>query len=286
MKIAQGIKAKIEKEQLEQLLQQYTIKEIAKKLEVSESTIKRYKQKFNLSINPEIGRKVNSEKHTLYSCNNTYFDNIDTMNKAYLLGFICADGFLTTFNEVGIGVSQADEDVVKFFQKELLSNKPLHYKEDSQGHKSVELRIQNYNLANALKSYSIIPNKSLVLNIETVIQTANLNEEQISVFLLGYFDGDGCISIGTNAKTGQKYFEMNITGTKETLNYFYRYFDNKGTFTKRHADDKNNYTLQMSNNYSTIYNALSKLYKYVDKLDFYYNRKYQKFKQLESKIYK
>lgn len=106
------------------------------------------------------------------------------------------------------------------------------------------------------------------------------------MFLLGYFDGDGCISIATNSKTGQKYFEMNVTGTKETLNYFYQYFNNKGVFTKRHLDNKNNYTLQMSNNYSTIYTALSKLYKYIDKLDFYYDRKYQKFKQLESKINK
>lgn len=130
-----------------------------------------------------------------------------------------------------------------------------------------------------MKKLGVIPNKSLVLNIEEVINKAKLTESQISIFLLGYFDGDGCISLAHRKNDNKEYFEMNITGTLETIQYFKQYFGH-GCITKRHKDEKNNYTLQFSNNYSTIYNALKKLYTYKDNLTFFLQRKYNLFMKL------
>lgn len=281
--MAQGIKADISEETLSNLLKINTIKEIAEKLNVSEATIKRYKTKYNLKTNINIAKQRNSEKHTIYKCNKNYFNTIDTLNKAYLLGFLCADGFITDRNEIGIGVSLKDIDVVKFFQQELQSDKPIKIEEDIQ-YPTAELRIQNYQLVEDIKRYEIVPRKSLILDISKVIQLAKLNDKQISVFLLGYFDGDGCISIAHNQTTQKEYFEMNITGTRETIEYYKKYFDNHGTITKRHQDNKNNFTLQMSNNYSTIYNALNKIYKYKNEITFCLDRKYQKFEKLKNKV--
>ena len=276
--MAQGVAANISKEELSELLQNYTMVDIAKKLNVSVATIKRYKAKYGLSVNLENARKKNSEAHTKYPCNNTYFDNIDTMDKAYLLGFICADGFVTDRNEIGIGVAEKDKKIVEFFQQQLQSSKPIVRKDGK--HPSVELRIQNNYLCEQLMKLGVFPNKSLILDIKTIIANAKLSEKQISAFLLGYFDGDGCISKAHRQIDTKEYFEMNITGTLETIQYFKDYFGH-GCVTKRHNDDKNNYTLQFSNNYSTIYNALSKLYAYRHELTFYFLRKYNLFAQLE-----
>jgi len=281
--MAQGVKANLDKEELSHLLKEHTIKEVAEILNVSTTTIKRYKTKYNIPTNLQIAKQRNSEAHTVYSCDIKYFNNIDTLDKAYLLGFICADGFVTDRNEIGIGVAKKDKSVVEFFQSQLKSNKPIQEGEN-QGNGYFELRVQNNILAEKLQEYGVIPNKSLVLNIEDVIKKAKLNEKQISVFLLGYFDGDGCISIAHNRKTNKEYFEMNVTGTLQTILYYQKYFDSHGSITKRHDDNKNNYTLQMSNNYSTIYNALFKLYQYKDELSFYFQRKYILFEQLETKV--
>lgn len=217
--MAQGVKANLSKQELEKLLEQYTLKEIAKQLNLSLTTVTRYKNKYNLQTNLNVARSRNSEKHTQYKCDSHYFDKIDTMNKAYLLGFLAADGFVTDRNEVGIGVATKDRSIVEFFKKELQSEKPI--REDDV---SCELRVQNKYLAETLKKYGIVPRKSLIIDLEKVIQAAQLNEEQISVFLLGYFDGDGCICLAHRKDNNKEYFEMNIVGTLETIKYFRNYF--------------------------------------------------------------
>lgn len=280
--MAQGVKANLSKQMLEELLKTKTLKEIAEELNVSLTTVKRYKTKYGLTVNLDIAKQRNSEKHQIYTCDTTYFDNIDTMNKAYLLGFLAADGFVTNRNEIGIGVAKKDKAVVEFFQSELKSNKPIREIENN-GSGSYELRIQNNMLAEQLKKYDIVPRKSLIINIKEVIEKAKLSEEQISVFLLGYFDGDGCISLAHRQDTNKEYFEMNVTGTYETVNYFKNYFG-YGTITKRNNDESNNYTLQLSNNFSTIYKCLSKIYKYKNKIMFCFERKYNLFVKLETKL--
>lgn len=280
--MAQGVKVNLSKEELAELLKRYTQKEIAELKQISIATVRRYKKIYELDANLELARQRNSEKHTVYSCDINYFNKIDTFNKAYLLGFICADGFVTDRNEVGICVATKDKAVVEFFQKELKSNKPIREIEnDATG--AYELRIQNSYLAETIKKYGVVPRKSLIINIEDVIQKANLSDEQISVFLLGYFDGDGSISLAHRLDTNKEYFEMNVTGTYETIQYYKKYFGH-GTITKRHHDEKNNYTLQLSNNFLTIYNCLSKIYKYKDRLDFFFERKYNLFEKLETRV--
>ena len=277
--MAQGKAANISKEELSLLLENYTLIEIAEKLNVSLATIKRYKTKYGLKVNPEVTKQRNSSKHTIYTCDEHYFDAIDTMDKAYLLGFLAADGFITDRNEIGIGVAEKDEEVVHFFQNQLKSNKPSLQKGTE--YPSVELRIQNKYLCDKAKEIGLAPRKSLILDISQIIKAAQLTDKQISAFLLGYFDGDGCISLAHRKDNGKSYFEMNVTGTYETIQYFKTYFDNHGSITKRHNDEKNNYTLQFSNNYLTIYNALKKLYEYKEELTFFFQRKYSLFAQLE-----
>lgn len=164
--------------------------------------------------NSGIHIRTNSEAHAKYSLNTKYFDNIDTMNKAYLLGFICADGYVTKRHEIGITVHPKDEEITGFFLKELGSNRPKYYPPSVE---AVTAVVQNVILCNKIQEYGILPCKSLTIDIGEVIEKAKLSDKQIKAFLLGYFDGDGSIviSLGKNKKT--KLFSLSVTGTMENM---------------------------------------------------------------------
>ena len=83
-----------------------TQKEIAEIFKVSSSTIGRILKKNNIKTNRS---RLNESK--LYF-NMNYFDDIDTNEKAYWLGFIAADGCLKS-NKVRL-VSKDEEVIVKF----------------------------------------------------------------------------------------------------------------------------------------------------------------------------
>lgn len=56
-------------------------------------------------------------------------------------------------------------------------------------------------------------------------------------------------------------------------------FKTLGFFTKRHPDEKNNYTYCISGR-NRVKTALSELYSIKDEIDFFYQRKYEKFVEL------
>ena len=245
-----------------------TIKELGIKYQVSDSVIKRCLKNGNVKI------RTNSEAHQKYELDINYFNKIDTLNKAYLLGFFCADGWVTDRNEFGIAVKTSDIDIIYFFQKELKTNKSVQFKNNGE---AVELRLQNEIAASALKGYGVIPRKSLIIDIGEVIKKANLDKEQIKAFLLGYFDGDGGFTVSTpTEKYPTVQYASNITGTYETCTYFKQYFNNVGFFTKRHNDEKNNYTYCISGR-NMVRKAFSTLYSIKNKLTFFYRRKYNIF---------
>lgn len=241
-----------------------TLTEIAKKMGVSTSPIK------SILLKNQINLRTNSEAHQKYYVDEHYFEKIDTLSKAYLLGFLCADGFVTKRNEIGIGVNKKDISIVEFFQRELKTNKPIKLIKRTN---SAELRVQNVFLFKQITSLGVIPNKSLVLDIGQVIQNAELSDKQIKAFLLGYFDGDGGIYKSNNQ------YSFSITGTFETCQYFKKYFNNIGFFVKRHNDEKNNWTYQVGGR-NQVRKCLSQIYEIADQLEYYYLRKYIIFTEL------
>ncbi len=243
--------------------------ELEKEYNVSNSVIHRILKEQNVQM------RTNSESHQKYLRNSHYFDKIDNCDKAYLLGFICADGYVTSRNELGISISSKDKDFIYWFQKQLETNKePRLYNEN----KYIQLVINDKIIVNKLQEYTIIPNKSLVINIGKVIEKASLNDKQIKAFLLGYFDGDGGIY---KTLVDNKYYQYScsITGTYETCSYYKNYFNNIGFFVKRHKDDKNNYTYQIGGR-NKVREGLEKIYSIKNELSFYYERKNLIFEEL------
>lgn len=130
-----------------------------------------------------------------YTINENYFDNIDTPNKAYILGLLFADGYNNEHKgEIRLSLQEKDKDILEKIRSELNYNKPLSFRKcddivASNGFISVNmytLDIYNIHMSKALSNLNMVQNKSLILNFPTF-----LDEKLYSHFIRGYFDGDG-----------------------------------------------------------------------------------------------
>lgn len=144
-------------------------------------------------------------KKSPYYCDYHYFDNIDSEEKAYWLGFITADGW-TYINEgnnsgtVGIELQYGDIDHLKKFNKSINGNYKItdRWREckistipDKVTH-TCAIRIFSIVMCESLKKYGISGEKTYT------IKMPKLNEELIRHYLRGYFDGDGRFGLSNN----------------------------------------------------------------------------------------
>lgn len=139
-----------------------------------------------------------------YSLNENYFDVIDTRNKAYILGFIYADGSVYN-NYFSIIVNQKDKSVLDFIKQELNYGGPLYVREQY-----VRLHFSSKKIFNSLNHLGIVQNKTYVTK-----KLPKVSCEFFPNFLLGFFDGDGSIY-----KSGNKEYDytINFSNNLEVLN--------------------------------------------------------------------
>ncbi len=147
--------------------------------------------------------------------NEQYFEKIDTKEKAYWLGFLYADGYMTQRFRLGIGIHKDDEILIDLFLQHLEADtfKKRYYR----NYAIIEL--MNKKLCGDLVRHGVVPRKS------KIIEFPKLNSRELELtFLLGYFDGDG--------KTGRTTI---VTGSRLFLEQIKTVFqlDNKITIKKR-----------------------------------------------------
>lgn len=120
----------------------------------------------------------------MYKINENYFENIDSAEKSYWLGFIAADGNVCK-NKLSIELNIKDEDHLIRMLNCLDTSRPLYYREKN-GHKSVRIEIRNSKIVKDLEKYNIIPNKTHNLEFPII-----LNPKYYKDYIRGFFDGDG-----------------------------------------------------------------------------------------------
>ena len=170
----------------------------------------------------KIGIKVNKRKHNF---NQHYFENIDTQNKAYILGFLMADGCITKTNKdthynnrLFINLSIKDKCVLEFINKELEYNfKITEYipKKTYSTNPMVKMSINSKLMCLDLSKYGIVNNKT---GKEIL---PNLSNEMKRHFIRGFFDGDGAVCHrGKNNSNVSLQFCSNKCMLEQILNYF------------------------------------------------------------------
>lgn len=187
-------------------------------------------KKYNLEHKPRIYQRK-------YSLNEDYFKCINTEQKAYILGFIAADGCVQQYT-LDITLSIRDIHILEEIKKEVDSNQILKYRErpnpydKSKMCKMVSLRLSSTKFTNPLLKMGLGRGKTYTLDDKIINFVPRY---LIKDFLRGYFDGDGNVLFGKKYSSGTKY-NINICGNKEFLLASYqRYFpsSNKMYYDKK-----------------------------------------------------
>jgi len=147
-----------------------------------------------------------------YTHNDKVFDDIDTEEKAYWLGFLYADGAVNGKRPcVALGLAVRDLEHLKKF-RDLISPDQANIPRDKVD--QVKLTIYNKHFYEKLIMHGCIPQKTFKLRFPTTVP-----DTLISHFIRGYFDGDGHVGI---SKNGQPTFS--ILGNFEFIQTLHEHF--------------------------------------------------------------
>lgn len=148
-----------------------------------------------------IKRREQSIAQKKYAHNETFFSSIITEEQAYWLGFIAADGYISSENKgsPALVVSLAVKDIEHLYRlkKALQSNHPVKEYNYSKV-QFARIFIRSKQLVSDLAAYGIISNKTFSL------PWPSLSEELLIHFLRGYVDGDGGFYITSRKEYPEK----------------------------------------------------------------------------------
>ena len=210
-----------------------------------------------------------SEQHRQYTIDEHYFDEIDTPNKAYILGILYADGTNDEYGHIALSLQERDIDILQKIQKEIGSNEPLNYREFSRVNEDWNnqwrMFINNKHISNALSKYGVIKNKTFMVKYPMW-----LDDSLHSHFIRGMIDGDGSIS--------QHY--ISLAGTYDICYTTGEILKNKCDIHYAIYANKNIYTLMVHRKEDKV-KVLSFLYKDAD---LFLDRKYNSYIQFMNNI--
>ena len=262
----------IEKEILENYInKELSYKEIAKIFNVNEKTIKINAKKYGLTS------KIGSQGARKHKFNERYFENIDSEEKAYWLGFIAADGCVYKNKQsyrLQINLKGSDIDHLKKFQKAISSDYKITEKKVGKAQSNTcQLKINSTKMCNDLIKNNIIERKSIIF------EPPILNKNLMSHFIRGYFDGDGWITSYKRKDSNGYRNEVGIIGGKKALNYFIDFLPKGFSKYEKYKDDK---IIQISG--SSI-KTISETYNYLyENATIFLDRKKNVFENIMSRL--
>ena len=165
-------------------------------------------------------RRTGKTGKRIYKVNEDFFKCINTEEKAYILGFICADGHIEK-DRLNITVSIKDIDILEKIRYAMHSNHPIKEVQRTNPYKKTnrenlilsELMIGSVELVKPLFNMGLTTNKTYTLNGDIL---KYIPKYLIRDFLRGYFDGDGNVFFGRRYSSGYKY-NVNICGNEDFL---------------------------------------------------------------------
>ena len=183
-------------------------KEIAERLGVSERSVSR------VLVENGINTKL---KRRYIIRNENYFEYIDTEFKAYILGFIYADGFVGLHDDFCISLTDKHEDnynVLNKLKQELGTDLEITHGYDKTGNGHYTFKFSNKKIVNDLNKCGVYTCKSL--NMEDIPH--NIDPELFNHFIRGYFDGDGTILTYFDSYDKRQRYVLEMLGTENYLN--------------------------------------------------------------------
>lgn len=181
------MKNKLTKNQKEEIIKDYnagfTNKQLRDKYLVSVQTI------YNILLSANVKKKFGR----FYDFNQQYFDNIDTPDKAYFLGWLYSDGNNYPLSgHIQLKLQHEDKAILETFSHYvsggLCNIRNVKRKESKD---QVCLKLSSMYMSKKLEEKGVIQAKTFKLEFPSV----NILPEHLQRhFIRGYFDGDGCIT--------------------------------------------------------------------------------------------
>ena len=146
-----------------------------------------------------------------YYFNEKFFDEIDTIEKAYWLGFICADGSITNSSKntkslrMRININEKDSYLLEELRKDIEGDMPIRYFTSNKGKEKLEskeckIELNSNYMCERLINIGVKPNKTYSL-----IMPYGIPYYLFPHFIRGFFDGDGHIISYPRKENKNKY---------------------------------------------------------------------------------
>lgn len=199
--------SRITKEDISKMCEMYRsgalLKDIARHFNINITTVSKNLNKNGIAV----------DRYT-YHFNEHFFDQIDTEYKAYILGLLWADGHnCVKRGSIILELQEQDKDLLSQINIITQNERPLRlqtlHDKNEKWQNQYRLVLQSKYTSSVLESYGMLQNKSLVLEFPKCVP-----EYFYSSFILGYFDGDGSISLSNNNKSAY----VSMIGTRMLLN--------------------------------------------------------------------
>lgn len=161
-----------------------------------------------------------------------YFDNIDTPDKAYWLGFLWGDGYImSSLNTVGVSLKEEDAFHLEKFKKCIkyqgdikIYNITSGYsckKEDGTSNKFCRLLLNSKHMVKQLIDKGFQLNKSLIMKRP---KDGVIPDVLLKHFLRGIFDANGSLCKSTNKTTLKHIWYIHVLGTEDIIDLFKSFY--------------------------------------------------------------
>ena len=278
IKVSNGVKTPLDPEKLQLAIQYYQnglgYEEAAKKAGIGANRFRYY-----MRDNGLLRKSYKCQTDKTFDID--YFKTIDTEEKAYWLGFILADGYITkqihknrnnyVTYKFGIELQESDANHLEKFNKSINGNIIIKHRQRERfgiTYRTARIEITNTQFCLNLMDKGIIPNKSIEGGFNYKFETTELK----AAFLRGVIDGDGSI----RKKTTDYEVKIAVKST-EIMKYFTDIIYEisgvipKTIFEKNHIGSS--YKMFISNKID-FFKLMDIVYKDAT---IYMNRKYQKY---------
>lgn len=153
------------------------------------------REKYNISrgtwdywIRQKLGKNADQRK---YVCKDDFFDNIDSEIKAYLLGILYADGYISSDGRIGILLNEKDVEILELIKKFIAPTSIIQHinYQNIKRNPQVKIRFRSKRLYKRLQELGFTTDKTHT-NCNILLKIPFQYKKD---FIRGYTDGDGCI---------------------------------------------------------------------------------------------
>lgn len=230
--------------------------------------------------------------------NSDYFEKIDNGRKAYLLGFLIADGCIVSqkrdkqLNHIIICLKESDIEILEFFKSEICPGANIQISVNKNGYKTCKIQWTSEKMIKDLEKYmSSLHRKSFDANF--IVNLDNIPNKYFRDFFRGFMDADGTvknnfpkIELLFNSKAFAESFKDKLNTLFPSIN---SYIKEDGKYSEVEVRKVPLFRLFISSQEKkkgvsfiqrdkNIYNYVTNFYDFLYKdADFYMSRKKERF---------